>query len=117
MAVSTGRAPAGGHAFLGIVDVALELHRDKQVVRRRIVKGWARVIEVPDLVYEMEDSGDMHLLGDRSLLDFNELKNRLQESLNQEAVNGEWQSTKDIEEAIAATGPKWGSWAQSAKPR
>jgi len=42
-----GEAAAGGHAFLGIVDVALELHRDKQATHRRVVKGWARVIEVP----------------------------------------------------------------------
>ena len=95
-----GEGAAGGHAFLGIVDVALELHRDKQVVRRRMVKGWARVIEVSDLVYEMEDTGTMKLLGDRSLLDFNELKNRVQE-----VVKGEWQSTKDIEEAIGEPKP------------
>ena len=42
----------------------------------------------------------MRLLGGRSLLDFNELKNRVRE-----VVNGKWQSTKDIEEAIGEPKP------------
>ena len=58
-----GEAAAGGHAFLGIVDVALELHRDDQP-KRRILKGWGRVFEVPDQMYELRDDGLMKLLGD-----------------------------------------------------
>ena len=95
-----GEAAAGGHAFLGIVDVALELHRDKQASRRRVLKGWGRVIEVPDLVYELEEDGTMKLLGDRALLDLNELKDRITEVLT-----NEWQPTKDIEEAIGEPKP------------
>ena len=33
-----GEAAAGGHAYFGIVDVTLELHRDKNVVRRRLLE-------------------------------------------------------------------------------
>ena len=39
-----GEAAAGSHAFLGIVDVAVELHRDRNVDRRRIIRGWGTVI-------------------------------------------------------------------------
>ena len=85
---------------MGIVDVSLELHRDKQAARRRIIKGWGRVIEVPDLVYELEDDGTMKLLGDRALLDLNELKVRVAEVLTEE-----WQSTKGVEEAVGEPKP------------
>ena len=94
-----GEAVAGGVAFFGIVDVSLELSRDKQTIRRRIIKGLGRVFEYPDLVYELEDYGTMNLLGDHSLLDFNELKERVRGVLTDEE-----QSTKQIEDAIG--GPK-----------
>ena len=50
-----GVAAAGGHAFLGAVDVALEIVRTGDSPRRRTVRGWGRVVEVPTLAYEMDD--------------------------------------------------------------
>jgi len=45
---------------------------------RSVVKGWGWVLEIPDLVYELEGDGHMKLLGDRSQLDLDELKVRVQ---------------------------------------
>ncbi len=48
---------------------------------RSVVKGWGWVLEIPDLVYELEGDGHMKLLGDRSQLDLDELKVRVQYAL------------------------------------
>ena len=44
-----------------------------------VIRG--RVLEIPDLVYELEDDGHMKLLGDRSQLDLDALKVRVQYAL------------------------------------
>ena len=80
-----GEAAAGGHAFLGIVDVALELHRDEQSTKRRVLKGWGRVFEVADQMYEMQDDGIMKLLGDPKALELELVVERVRE-----AVPSEW---------------------------
>ena len=59
-----GEAAAGGHTFLGLVDVGLELMWDKQFSNRRAIKGQGRIFPVPQLLYELQDTGDMVLLGD-----------------------------------------------------
>ena len=48
---------------------------------RSVVKGWGWVLEIPDLVYELEGDGHMKLLRDRSQLDLDELKVRVQYAL------------------------------------
>ena len=44
-----------------------------------VIRG--RVLEIPDLVYELEDDGHMKLLGDRNQLDLDALKVRVQYAL------------------------------------
>jgi len=95
-----GEAAAGGHAFIGLVDVALELVRDKNMSRRRIIRGWARVVEIPELVYEMDTEGNITVLGDPLALQLQEVKERTMETLG-----NEWQSTKEITEAIGDPRP------------
>ena len=67
---------------------------------RSVVKGWGRVLEVPNLVYELEDDGHMKLLGDRSQLDFKELKARVQY-----ALVTDWRSTREIEDSLGDPRP------------
>ena len=90
-----GEAAAGGHAFLGIVDVALELHRDEQSPKRRIIKGWGRVFEVSDQVYELQDDGTMKLLGDPKELELEQVTDRVKE-----AVPVEWTKTSQVRDAL-----------------
>ena len=90
-----GEAAAGGHAFLGIVDVALELHRDEQSTKRRVLKGWGRVFEVADQVYEMQEDGSMKLLGDPKELELEQVVERVRE-----AIPSEWTKTSQVREAL-----------------
>jgi predicted ATP-dependent serine protease len=71
-----GEGIAGGHAFLGMVDIAIELKRDGQEdSARRLLRGWGRVFEIPRLIYELRD-GVMVPLGSPGLVSLNELKSR-----------------------------------------
>ena len=90
-----GEAAAGGHAFLGIVDVSLELQRDPQAGKRRILRGWGRVMEVPDLLYELQEDGSMKLLGDPKELAFEDVKERVRE-----AVPSGWIKTSEVRDAL-----------------
>jgi len=49
-----GMAAAGGHAIVGIVDIVLEVSRVPKQEDRRRLRGWGRIIEVPDIVYEYD---------------------------------------------------------------
>lgn len=95
-----GEGIAGAHAFLGVVDVALELRRDSQSPRRRLVRGWGRVIEVPELAYEMSESGDMVPLGSPQAVALEEVKGRVLD-----ALSAEWKATKDVRQAIGDPTP------------
>src|SRR5262249_28581746 len=46
-----GESISGGHALLGAVDIALEIRRDNQA-NRRMIRGYARLIQPEDLLYE-----------------------------------------------------------------
>src|SRR5207249_3821711 len=52
-----GEGITGGHAFLGIVDVALEILRDKKVKNRRLIRPYARLVSPAELTYELDDDG------------------------------------------------------------
>lgn len=95
-----GEAAAGGHAFLGIVDVAVELLRDKQSSKRRIVKGWGRVVDVPEIMYELQDDGSMTVLGDPGAVALENVKDALMECLA-----GDWQTTKQLREGLGEPKP------------
>jgi len=95
-----GEAAAGGHAFLGIVDVAVELLRDKQSGKRRIVKGWGRVVDVPEIMYELREDGSMKVLGDPAAVALESVKDALLECLT-----AEWQATKQLREGFGDPKP------------
>ncbi|SVD65545.1 uncharacterized protein METZ01_LOCUS418399, partial [marine metagenome] len=61
---SGGEAASGGHAFLGLVDIGLELERVGQPDNRRKIKGHGRIFGVQELLYERSDDGIFLLLGD-----------------------------------------------------
>ena len=88
-----GESAAGGHAFMAIVDIALEIQRDRQVARRRIVKGLGRIIEIPDVVYELQDDGSMKCLGDPKELELEEVKVRL---LEPDILDEEFRKTDEV---------------------
>jgi hypothetical protein len=94
-----GEGIAGGHAFLGIFDVALELKRDGGE-RRRLLRGWGRVIEVPTLIYEKADNGEMVALGNPVEVALAEVKQRLMG-----VVTGDLSKTRELHEALGDPRP------------
>lgn len=91
-----GEAITGGHAFLGVVDLALEIAFDNpNAPNRRKVRGWGRVIAVPELVYEMRDDKSFAPLGAPEAVALGEVKSRVLETLN-----GEWQALREIHDAL-----------------
>jgi hypothetical protein len=95
-----GEGIAGGHAFLGAVDIAIELKREGQEdSARRLLRGWGRVFEIPRLIYELRD-GVMVPLGSPGQVSLRELKARL---VN--ALQDDWQTTKQAIEAIGEPKP------------
>jgi len=89
-----GEGISGGHAFLGVVDAALEITRDK-VKNRRKIEGWARIIAIPELVYEMDDRGMMVALGDPAKVALEAVKEGLRNVLP-----NEWTKIKDALELL-----------------
>lgn len=88
-----GEAAAGGHTFLGIVDVGLELLWYNRVSNRRLIRGRGRIFHVPELLYELQDNGGMSLLGDPHQLELQEVKDR-----SIECLTDAWQATKEVQE-------------------
>ena len=97
---SNAEAAAGGHAFVGVVDIALELSREANIPRRRLIRGWGRVVEVPELVYHVDEDGLMTVLGDPSELAFREVKDRIVEVL----TDG-WQTSREVGDALGDPRP------------
>ena len=90
-----GETAAGGHAYTGIVDVVLELDRDRHHDQRRLIRGWGRVVEVVDITYEMLEDHSLKYLGNPKALEAEEIKERVS------AVLGlEWATTKKIREEL-----------------
>lgn len=89
-----GEGITGGHAFLGVVDIALEVLRDNDENKRK-VRGWGRVIAIPELLYTSQEDGSFVALGAPSQVELQEVKQRVLNTLN-----GEWQSRKDILAAL-----------------
>ena len=65
-----GEGISGGHALLGVFDIALELGRDDHHAARRTIKGYARLIETPEMVYERSEDGTFRALGPFTLTFF-----------------------------------------------
>jgi hypothetical protein len=95
-----GEGIAGGHAFLGVVDIAIELKREGQEdSARRLLRGWGRVFEIPRFIYELRDDV-MVPLGSPGQVSLNELKARFAN-----ALEDNWQTTKQAIETIGEPKP------------
>ncbi len=87
-----GEGISGGHAFLGVVDLALEIKFDgADDSRRRQLRGWGRVIEVPKLLYELQDDNTMKALGSPAQVALNDVKDRVRGVMSEE-----WMQRKEI---------------------
>lgn len=94
-----GEAAAGGHAFLGAVDVGLELKRDSHHSNRRTIRGWARVISIPTTIYE-KDGETFRSLGDPEGFALEVVEGRINEALDEV-----WQSTKEVRDSLGEPSP------------
>src|SRR5215510_2690201 len=95
-----GEGIAGGHAFFGAVDIAIELSRDKAHPRRRQLTGWGRVIEVPTLIYELREDNTMAAMGSPSQLELGQVKDRCLAALDEN-----WQTTENLRSAVGNPKP------------
>jgi len=89
-----GTGITGGHAFLGIVDIGTELSRTKTGNHRRL-RGWGRIIDVPELLYEKLDDGKMRVIGSPDAVSFEKVK-----KLVLSVVDRERRKTKKIREKL-----------------
>ena len=72
-----GEGIAGGHAMLGVFDIALVVKRDEHKKNRRKVEAFARLIEPPEMIYELEEDGTMRSLGDPASLQLADVVERV----------------------------------------
>lgn len=87
-----GEGIAGAHAFLGLFDIALELKRQgPESSRRRLLRGWGRVIEIPQVIYELREDNRLVNLGSPSQVALEEVKENVRRMLD--CV---WTRTKDV---------------------
>ena len=93
-----GRGITGGHAFLGVVNIAIELLREKG--NRRRLRGWGHVIEVPELLYEKQSDGAFKALGSPEAITLEEVKERAAQ-----ALDDNWQKTAKVEETLGDPKP------------
>src|SRR5262249_35953346 len=89
-----GEAIAGGHALLGVVDIALELVHDT-APGRRLIRAYARIIQPAELVYEREPDGTMRALGAPEAVGMAEVRRRVRE-----ALDAEWLKTADVRDRL-----------------
>jgi hypothetical protein len=94
-----GEGIAGGHALLGLVDIALELRYDP-AASRRLVRAYARLIQPAELMYERRQDGSMHALGSPQNVTLAEVRKRVRE-----AVDADWLSTADVRERLGDPKP------------
>ncbi len=86
---------------MAVVDLALEIKFDGgDDSRRRQIRGWGRVIEVPRLLYELKDNNTMIALGSPAQVAFGEVKERVLGILSEE-----WARKKGIREAMSDPKP------------
>lgn len=91
-----GEGITGGHAFLGVIDLALELLRaDGGNENQRKVRGWGRVVAVRELLYEREQDGTFRPLGSPQEVKLKEVKARILK-----VINANWSTFKEIRQAL-----------------
>jgi len=95
-----GRAVAGAHSLIGAVDVVLELDRVENASNRRRLTGLARVIQVPNLLYEQQEDLTFKALGDPAAVEAEAMRARVLDVLDQE-----WTKTADVHERLSEPKP------------
>lgn len=92
-----GEGIAGGHAFLGIFDIALEVVPDPQASHgnRRVVRAHARLVSPSELLYERAEDGTLRALGDPAAVRLDEVEARLLGILTADP-----QTTSDCQQAL-----------------
>jgi hypothetical protein len=98
-----GEGIAGAHALLGSVDSPVELTYERGGSTRRRLHSLARIVQPPDLIYELLQDGKMTALGDPAALEGEVLKTRLLDELGSDGH--EWRTTGEITEAMGEPKP------------
>ena len=69
--------------------------RDEHKKNRRKVEAFARLIEPPEMIYELEEDGTMRSLGDPASLQLADVVERVRA-----VVGDEWEKTSEVREAL-----------------
>jgi len=85
-----GRGIAGSHAFVGIVDIFLELDEVSNRPNMRLLKGRGKIRNIRELLYERQDDGSMKAM-DAAILEH--------EVAVVNVLTDDWQITVDIEKS------------------
>lgn len=97
-----GRGISGGHALFASFDAALEIDRVPGSPRRRLIKGYARLLTPTDLIYERQEDGSLRALGDAADVTRDEVRERVQD-----ALDAEYKSRKEIIAGLADPKPSY----------
>jgi hypothetical protein len=89
-----GEGIAGGHALLGTVDIALELLYD-DAPNRRLLRGFCRLIQPPELLHERGEDGALEALGAPAAVGLAEVRQRVLA-----VVEGDWLKTAEVAELL-----------------
>jgi hypothetical protein len=90
-----GKAIAGAGAFLGVVNVGLELMHDGTAKNRRRLRGWAHVIEIEDLITERREGGSIVAVGSPGDVSLAVVQERIRAVLS-----SEWRTTKQVHDLL-----------------
>ena len=91
-----GEAIAGGHAFLAVVDIGIEIRRDKRK-NRRLIKAYGRAGTGGEFLYEMRDDGLMVPFGKPGDVGRKEVKEKALPILTSAS---DWLTTKEVLKAM-----------------
>jgi hypothetical protein len=86
-----GEGIAGGHALMGVFDIALTLRKEDRAPTRRLVTAYARLLQPPELIYEQEADGSMRAKGDPAAVQLAEVVERVRGVLGEE-----WMKTAEV---------------------
>jgi hypothetical protein len=94
-----GEGIAGGHALLGVVDIALELVHDSAPFRR-LIRAYARFIQLAEPIYKRQPDGTMKPLSAPEVVGLSDLCRRVRE-----ALEADWLKTADVRDRLDAPKP------------
>jgi len=98
-----GEGIAGGHALMGVFDVALTLTKEDRTPRRRRVIAYARLLQPPELLYDQEADGSLRYKGDPASVQLAEVVERVRVVLSEHGK--EWAKTSQVREWLGEPMP------------